>query len=106
MKIEATQIARTFSRQTSAYAEYQIFSSIAPFSDVVRNARISLTRGAEGHSVGCSVLVILESGRRIRVTARGRHAYDAINRAARKTGGILRRHPHVAPSDQGAGIQR
>ena len=104
MKIEVTHIARAFSRQTRAYAEYQVFSSLAPFSDAVRDATISLTPTARGHSVLCSVLVGLESGVRARVTARGRHPYDAINRAAHKVGRVLRRHPHVASmSREGAG---
>ena len=38
MKIEVTDISRTFGRQTRAYAEYRIFSSLAAFSNVVRDA--------------------------------------------------------------------
>lgn len=43
MRIEATDIGRTFGRQTRAYAEYRVFSSLAGFSDVVREAAVSLT---------------------------------------------------------------
>ena len=96
MKIEVTDIARTFGRQTRAYAEYRIFSSLARFSDVVRNAAVSLTPASRGHAVVCSVLVGFESGMPVRVTARGRHAYDAVNRVAHRIGPALRRHTQVA----------
>ena len=104
MRIEITDIGRTFGRQTRAYAEYRIFSSLAQFSDVVRQAEISLAPAARGRSVVCSVLVGVETGAPVWVTARGRHAYDAINRVADRLGHTLRRHGHVAaPSREGAG---
>jgi hypothetical protein len=43
MRIAVTDIGRTFGRQTRAYAEYRIFSSLARFSDVVREANVALT---------------------------------------------------------------
>ena len=98
MKIDVTDIGSTFGRQTQAYAEYRVFGSLAQYSDVVREAVVSLTRAVNGHSVVCSVLVGLENGLPVRVTARGRHAYDAINRAARRIGPTLRRHTPVALS--------
>jgi ribosome-associated translation inhibitor RaiA len=96
MRIEAKDIGRTFGRQTRAYAEFRIFSSLAQFSDVVREAAVSVTPAARGRSVVCSVLVGLETGVPVRVSARGRHAYDAINRVADRLGPALRRHVHVA----------
>ena len=96
MKIEVTDIARTFGRQTRAYAEYRIFSSLARFSDVVREAEVSLMPVAGDHTVLCSVVVGFEMGMPVRVTARGRHAYDAINRAAHRIGPALRGHTQVA----------
>lgn len=96
MHIDVTDIGRTFGRQTRAYAEYRIFSSLARFSDVVREAAVSLRPSAQDRSVVCSVLVGLEAGVPVRVTARGRHAYDAINRAADRLGPALRRHTQVA----------
>jgi hypothetical protein len=38
MRIDASNIGRTFGRQTRAYAEFRTFSSLAQFSDVVREA--------------------------------------------------------------------
>ena len=106
MKIDVTDISRTFGRQTRAYAEYRIFSSLAAFSNV-RQVTVSLTSGARGNSVECSVLVDLETGVPVQVTARGRHAYDAINRAADRLAPALRRHAQVAvPSREGTGIDR
>jgi len=96
MRIEATDIGRAFGRQTRAYAEYRIFSSLAQFSEVVRQAKVSLAPAARGRSVVCSVLVDIETGVPVRVIARGRHAYDAINRVADRVGPALRRHVHVA----------
>ena len=96
MKIEVTEISRTFGRQTRAYAEYRIFSSLAAFSNVVRQVTVSLTSGARGHSVECSVLVGLETGVPVEATARGRHAYDAINRVADRLAPALHRHAQGA----------
>src|SRR5687768_13881167 len=96
MKIEVTDIARTFGRQTRAYAEYRIFSSLARFSDVVHEAAVSLTRTTSGHTVRCSVAVSFEMGRTVCVTARGRHPYDAISRVADRIGPVLRRHTQGA----------
>jgi hypothetical protein len=95
MNIHVTDIGRTFSRQTRAYAEYRIFASLARFSAFVREAAVSLTPVATGHSVVCSVRVHFEHGVPVTVTARGRHAYDAINRVAYRIGPMLNRHAHV-----------
>ena len=94
MRIEVTDIGRTFGRQTRAYAEYRIFSSLARFSEVVREAAVSLTPAVRGHSVMYSVLVSLKIGPPVQITARGRHAYAAINRSADRLGRTLRRHAH------------
>ena len=96
MKIDVTDIARTFGGQTRAYAEYRIFASLARFSTLVREAAVSLTPAAKGHSVVCSVLVSLEPGVPVTVSACGRHAYDAINRVAYRLGRMLRRRTSVA----------
>lgn len=99
MKIDVTDISRTFGRQTRAYAEYRIFSSLAAFSNVVREVTVSLTSGARSRSVVCSVLVGLETDVPVQVTAKGRHAYDAINRVADRLGPAMRRSaPLAVPS--------
>lgn len=96
MRIEVT--GRAFSTQTRAYAEYRVFSSLARFSDV-RDVKVSLSAPAAGAgTVVCAVAIVVEPGTRARVSARGRHAYDAIDRAAERAGDVLRRHSQVAIS--------
>jgi ribosome-associated translation inhibitor RaiA len=96
MKIAVTDVSRTFGRQTRAYAEYRIFSSLAAFSNDVREVTVSLTAGPRSHSVVCSVFVRLETHAPVHLSVRGRHAYDAINRAADQLGPALRRSAHMA----------
>ncbi len=93
MRISVTDIGCTFGRQTRAYAEYRLFSSVARFSDVVHDAGISLTSGRAGDAARCVVSLTVNDGGRLRVSARGRHVYDAIDRAAARVGEALRRHP-------------
>ena len=45
MKIDVTDISRTFGRQTRAYAEYRIFSSLAAFSNVREARQANVLRG-------------------------------------------------------------
>ena len=91
-----TDIGCTFGRQTRAYAEYRIFSSLARFSDVVHEAGVSLTARRRGGAARCIVSVAVDDGGRLRVSARGRHVYDAINRAAERIGEELRRHTDIS----------
>ena len=91
MHIEGAGISRLFGRQTRAYAEYRAFSGLARFSHIVHGATVTLTR-AERQMVVCVVTVALEDGRRVRIRSRGRHPYDAINRAADRIGDQVRRH--------------
>jgi hypothetical protein len=46
----------------------------------------------------CVVVVTVNDGGRLYVRARGRHVYDAINRAAQRIGDALRRHGDIALS--------
>ena len=86
--------------QTRAYAEYRIFSSLARFAEHVEAATVSLATDTGGHGVFCAVVVKLVSGSSVRLTARGRHAYDAVNRVAHRLGHALERHvePTLAAS--------
>lgn len=92
MNIEVIDIARAFGRQTRAYAEYRIFSSLARFAPHVREVAVSLTPDDTGRGVLCSVAVTFASGTPVRCNARGRHAYDAIDRVARRIGPSFHRH--------------
>jgi ribosome-associated translation inhibitor RaiA len=94
MRIAVSDVGRTFGRQTRAYAEYRIFSSLARFSHVVRDVDVSLTstNPTDGPKALCAVVLTVGDGSRLHVRARGRHAYDAINRAAQRIGDALRRY--------------
>jgi hypothetical protein len=90
MRISVTDIGSRFGRQTRAYAEYRIFSSVARFSHVVDEAGVSLTSREAGGAAHCVVSLTGTDGARFEVSARGRHVYDAINRAAARIGDALR----------------
>jgi ribosome-associated translation inhibitor RaiA len=98
MRISVTEIGCRFGRQTKAYAEYRIFSSVARFSHVVHEAGISLTSRRPEGAARCVVSLTVDDGGRLRVSARGRHVYDAINRAAERIGEELRRHTDITLS--------
>ena len=70
---------------------------MARFSDVVREADVSLIP-SDGHTARCVVAVTIGDGTCLRVSARGRHVSDAINRAARRISDALRRHTDIALS--------
>lgn len=97
MRIVVTDVARTFGRQTRAYAEFRVFSSLARFSGVVRDVNVSLTLMSVPHglTVSCLVVVTIGNGSRLQVRARGRHAYDAIDRAAQRISDEVRRHAEI-----------
>jgi hypothetical protein len=68
MRIAVTAVGRAFGRQSRAYAEYRVFSSLARFGHVVHEADVSLVPLALGGSTArCTVAVTLEDGRRMRV---------------------------------------
>lgn len=96
MRIEVSTPEARFTDQTRAYAEFRVFSTLARFSDVVDHARVSLTPALPGGQLTCAVSVTLADTTRVRISARGRHAYDAINRAALRLGDALQRHARVA----------
>ena len=92
MRIAVTDIGATFGRQTTAYAEYRIFSSVARFGSAIRDADVSLSSPRSGGGARCVVALTVDDGGRLRVSATGRHVYDAINRAAERIGRQLHRH--------------
>jgi ribosome-associated translation inhibitor RaiA len=99
MNIELPHIARTYGRQTRAYAEYRVFSSLARFSDVVRDVTVSLASCDTDDEVRCSVIVTLRTGERVRVAGRGHHVYEAINRAAHQIAPALSRPSRAFTDD-------
>ena len=92
MRISVTDIGSSFGRQTRAYAEYRIFSSVARFGHIVHDATVSLTSRRAGGGARCVISLTTTDHCCLKVSARGRHVYDAINRAAERMGADLRRH--------------
>ena len=95
MRISVTDIGCRFGRQTRAYAEYRIFGSVARFGHVINDASVSLTSRRPGGPVQCVVSLTVNNDGRLRVSARGRHIYHAINLAAERIGELLRRHTDI-----------
>ena len=98
MNISVVDIGGMFGRQTRAYAEYRIFSSVARFGTVIHEADVSLTSARARAGARCTVALTVDAGGRLRASARGRHVYDAINRAADRIGEELRRHTSITSS--------
>lgn len=89
MRIEVRDHQQRFDDQTHAYAEYRVFSSLARLSDSLRSATITLTseeQGGAGGGIVCTVAVTGGADSSAEVSARGRHPYEAIDRAARRAG--------------------
>lgn len=90
MRIEVRAHPGRFDDQTRAYAEYRVFSSLAPLSDSVRSATITLALEEPGGGrtrsglVVCTVAIAGDTGFSAEVSARGRHPCEAVDRAARR----------------------
>lgn len=94
MRIEVVAVGPGFRKQMLAYAEYRFFSSLARFSELIRDVDISLAAPAiAGEPVVCAVSLVFESGRQTRVRARGLQASEAIDRASDRAIRILSKTP-------------
>jgi len=90
--------------QTHAYAEYRVFATVASFGDLVQHVTITLASahpsGAHpvtGDRVVCTVSVSTGPGQRAEVRAKGRHPYQAIDRAAGRMRNVLALHGSGRP---------
>lgn len=93
MQITVTTVGGDFDRQTRAYAEYRVFSMLAPFSDQAQRIDIALTSPADEEArTACRITVGLAQGMSATVTAHGDHACDAVDRAAVRMAGFIDRH--------------
>jgi ribosome-associated translation inhibitor RaiA len=73
-------------REARVYAEYRLFAALSQLlvTDHVRNARVVLRharRSGRCHRVSCTVTVVLDGARTVRIRTTGSHAFAAINRA-------------------------
>lgn len=103
MRIDVHGTGHHFDDQTRAYAEYRVFSTLAPLADVVEQVGISLVRAAAARETStardvyaCSVSITLRSGRQLGVASLARHAYMAIDCAARDIATVANAHAAVA----------
>ena len=82
IRIDVTSAGGAIDGQTRAYAEYRLFSRLAPSRGHVDFAGVALIDASE-HAGGaaCTITMTLRNGSRVRVSARASHIYDAIDRA-------------------------
>ncbi len=85
MRIEVVVEPQASGAHARAYAEYRLFAVLARYRRYAHSARVVLGSG-EGGGVTCAVAVRLEPRGHARTRASGRHAYGAIDRAARRIG--------------------
>lgn len=113
MRIEVRN-ERFFDPQTHAYAEYRVFATLAPLGNRVRHVTITLAHAdpsgahpVSGARVVCTVSVTTGPGQRAEVRAKGRHPYEAIDRAAGRMRNVLKqRTPESADTEVGHGSTR
>lgn len=99
MRIDVRSTEGGFDDQTRAYAEFRIFAAMARFSRDIEEATVTLAQpSGVGRAIRCAVSITLPGGARLHVNARGRHAYDAINRAVDRIGALLRDENQLALS--------
>ena len=94
MHVEVIAADESSNQQARTYAEYRVFATLTRHSQYVRSAQIILQRGEhEGtcDTIVCIVTVALQPSGDVRIRARGRHAYAAINRAVERTSDLMRR---------------
>jgi hypothetical protein len=98
VKIGVSATGEGIDPQTRAYAEYRLFSRLAPSEERVTGAAIALigTNGRPRMAV-CSISLDLHHGGRLRVSARAPHIYDAIDQAVE--GAAKGVHAHDARCD-------
>lgn len=82
MKIGVSAVGDGIGPQTRAYAEYRLFSRLAPAEERVSGAAIALIGAGGGPRMAvCSISLNFHRGGHVRVSARAPHIYDAIDQA-------------------------
>jgi hypothetical protein len=90
MRMQVSATIDGFDEQTRAYAEFRMFSALARFTREIDTATLVLTGDATPpQAVTCQVSIAFRGGGRLRIRARGGHAYDAINRTIARVGDVL-----------------
>lgn len=82
IRIDVSSTGGPLDGQTRAYAEYRLFSRLAPEGAAVDWATVALIEPDEHARLAvCTISISLHHGKRVRVSARAPHIYDAIDRA-------------------------
>jgi ribosome-associated translation inhibitor RaiA len=81
--------AESISTQARTYAEYRTFATLTQLAghEPVHRASILLRNLPDTHGcpgVSCAVTVVFDEAAAVRVSATGRHAYEAINKAVER----------------------
>ena len=99
MHIDVRVATSGLDEQTRAYAEFRMFSALARLEPEIDAVTVVLTRASiSPGSIDCAVSVTFADGGRLRVRARGSHAYDAINRAVLRVSHLVPEHPAAVSS--------
>lgn len=88
IRIDVSSAGGPLDGQTRAYAEYRLFSRLASRADIDFAAIALVDPGETAASPAgpapraiCTISITLHHGKRVRVSARAPHIYDAIDRA-------------------------
>jgi hypothetical protein len=93
------------SSDTYKYAEYRVFSSIAPHGTSIHAVDVVVRRTSPpNRSVLCTVVVDLGPSGRLRTQAVAPHPSAAIDRAADRAGWLVRRRAGQNSTSKSAGF--
>jgi len=92
MRIKITQFDPPVNDDTRRYAEYRVFTSIAPHESRVRSVDVVVRRDpASALPFVCAVVIDLDGSGRIKTQARAAHPNAAIDRAADRAAWLVNR---------------
>jgi ribosome-associated translation inhibitor RaiA len=92
MRIKVSGVNVVVSNESRRYAEYRLFTSIAPHDSVIRAVDVTLGCDSFSHRPFiCTVTVELGASGRIKTQARAAYPSAAIDRAAERAAWLLRR---------------
>ena len=92
MRIKVSAVDIPITDDKRAYAEYRLFTAIAPYEVRIRSVDVVIRSGsAANRSFLCRVVVDLGSSGRIKTQARAVHPTAAIDRAADRTAWLVSR---------------
>lgn len=109
MQLTVRDEEKQFDRQTHAYAEYRVFSTLASDGSSHRAVTVTLTRmdgTGSRYPVQCTVAVTMSCGDVARVRAPARHPYAAIDRAAALIGKAVQRRRAQSVTLSTPGVSR